>query len=319
MNWVQHNKNLGWGCQPKALGDQVVAALAEHADAGVCMWMFCAGRPTTLNPDPADRRMRIGPPPYGISYTQWPLHGGYTLVICAPDVGLMVHEFNHRYLDGLQQHEGIKLTMFHGLGMLGYERHDVGYPPLLNTYRSVYLYIIRRDMWRRFTITGQNRTPREPFSGKAYDWVAVKDDCWFRLPELRGPDLAKLTGIASLTLDAPLKARTRLLAVADADRGKVLSPYVAESAETDTALNNLVSLGTESCAVLRTATGHWLLVRPDLADIYADLLILSEKGKERLPVCGFVLEGVRPMLLFRAPAKLPVPATELGYFRSPGK
>ena len=69
----------------------------------------------------------------------------------APDVGLMVHEFNHRYLDNLTALEGIQLTMFHGLANLGYGGSDVGYPHLLNTYRSVYLYLIRRDMWRRFT------------------------------------------------------------------------------------------------------------------------------------------------------------------------
>ena len=315
MHWVQTHKTRGWSCQPKALGDQVIQALAKHKDAGVCMWMFCAGRPTTLNPDPKDPMVRIGPPPFGISYTKWPLHGGYTLVICAPIVGLLVHEFNHRYLDGLPSHEGIQLTMFHGLGMLGYEGWDLGYPPLLNTYRSVYQHIIRRDMWRRFTITGHNRTPREPFSGKAYAWDAVKHDCWFKLPELSNAELAKLTGIPSFEMDAPRKAKYRLYKVADADRPKVLSPCVAEPSEKDVALNNLLALPTESCAVLRTATGHWLFVRPDLADVYVDMLALSGKGREPLPAYGYVLEGVRPLLVLKAPADLSAPAHELGYFR----
>jgi hypothetical protein len=263
--------------------------------------------------------MTLGSPPYGISYTQWPLHGGYTLVICAPSAGLMVHEFNHRYLDGLEGHEGIKLTMFHGLGMMGYGDRDLGYPGLINTYRSVYLYIIPRDMWRRFTITGENRTPHEPFSGREYAWEAVRNDRWFKLPLLENAELAKLTGIPSLEMDAQLKTKYRLYKVAPADQGKVLSPYVAEGSETDTALNNLLSLQTESAAVLRTATGHWLFVRPDLVDVYVDMLKISGRPPAPLPACGYVLEGVRPLVVLKAPADLPVPANELGYFRAGGK
>ena len=86
--------------------------------------------------------------------------------------------------------------MIHGLAHLGYEDKDLGYPHLLNTYRSVYLYLIRRDMWRRFTITTPNHTAREPFTGKAYDWAAVQADCWFNLPQLGNAELAKLTGLA---------------------------------------------------------------------------------------------------------------------------
>ena len=51
---------------------------------------------------------------------------------------------------------------------MGYERGDLGYPDLLAVYRSVYLHIIRRAMWRRFSLTGPNETPREPFTGKRY-------------------------------------------------------------------------------------------------------------------------------------------------------
>jgi hypothetical protein len=274
--------------------------------------MLCAGRPETLN---GGAQQRIGAPPYGISYTQWPIHGGYSLVLGAPDLGLMVHEFNHRYLDNLVALEGIQLTLFHGLGHLGYADDDLGYPHLLNTYRSVYLYLIRPDMWRRFTVGTPNHTPREPFAGKAYAWDAVQSDCWFKLPQLGNAELAKLTGIASFEMDAPKSKTYRLYKVAEADRGKVLSPYTAKPAESDHALNNLLALHRESAAVLRTATGHWLFVRPDLADLYVDLFNIAGKPGAPLPVYGYVLEGVRPLLVLRAPPELPVPANERGYFQ----
>jgi hypothetical protein len=227
-----------------------------------------------------------------------------------------VHEFNHRYLDNLESIEGIHLTQFHGLARLGYEATDLGYPGLYNTYRSAYQYVIRPAMWRRFTITGENRVPREAFAGRDYRWADVKDDCWFKLPELHTEELATLTGLKSLKLDAPKDADYRLYLVGDGDRPKVLSPYVSTGKEDDTALNNLVSLHTESCAVLKTAQAHWLFVRPDLADLYVDMRRVSGAMGEPLLVVGYVLEGVRPMLMLRGPADLPVPRNELGYFRA---
>ncbi len=316
LHWISDaTGNPAWSCQPKALGDAFLKALERHKDSGVCMWMLCAGRPETLNGGP---KQRIGAPPYGISYTQWPIHGGYSLVISEPDVGLMVHEFNHRYLDNLRALEGIQLTMFHGLANLGYEGGDLGYPRLMNTYRSVYLHLIRRDMWRRFTITGSNTTPRAVFSGKPYVWADVESDCWFRLPQLGNAELADLTGLASLTMDAPRQTTWRIYRAADADRAKISSPYTAATSESDTAVNNLVALRTESAAVMRTSTGHWLLVRPDLADIYADMNAIAGRPGGALPAYGYVLEGVRPMIVLRAPPEMPVPACEIGYFRVPG-
>jgi hypothetical protein len=301
-----------WGCQPRAVAPQIEKALDKHKGAGVEMWVFCAGQPTTQNA--ANRQQKIGSPPYGISYTAWLLHGGYSLVICAPDLGLIVHEFSHRYLDNLTSIEGIRLTMFHGLANLGYEDDDLGYPPLHNTYRSVYQYLIRRDMWRRFTITGHNQIAQERFSAKPYRWDAVKDDCWFKLPLLGNAELAQLTGLASFQMDAQAKTTYRLYKVAEKDRNKVLSPYVDQPDEKDVQLNNLIALHTESAAVLRTATGHWLFVRPDLADVYVDMFQISGKASGPLPVHGYVLEGIRPLLVLKAPAELPVPKTERGYF-----
>ena len=67
--------------------------------------------------------------------------------------------------------------------------------------------------------------------------------------------------------------------------------------------------------MLRTATGHWLFVRPDLADLYVEMLTTGDKPAAPLPVYGYVLEGVRPLIVLRAPPDLPVPVNELGYFR----
>ena len=316
VHWVQAGDKPDWGCQPKAAGPQLERALAQHKGKDVCMWVFCAGRPRTLNAaGPKQQVEGIGG---GISYTQWKLIDGYSLVTSVPELGFLVHEFNHRYLDNLDAIEGIRLTQFHGLARLGYESDDLGYPDLLNTYRSVYLYIIRPDMWRRFTVTGANRTPREPFSGRSYRWDDVKADCWFKLPELHDAELAKLTGLPSFKMDARKDTDYRLYTVAAGDRAKVLSPYVQAGGEGDTALNNLLALHTESCAVMRTAAGHWLFVRPDLADLYVDMATISAQPGQPLPVYGYVLDGVRPLLVLRGPPEMPVPRNELGYFRPAG-
>ncbi|MCX7048457.1 MAG: hypothetical protein NTX50_23595 [Candidatus Sumerlaeota bacterium] len=316
LQWKENGKKPAWGCQPKAIGDQVEKALGKHKDSGIAMWVWQTGKPKTLNPakDSNGKKLEIGSPPYGISYTQWPLYGAYNIVVCGNGVGLIVHELNHRYLDGLQGIEGIHLTMFHGLANMGYESNDLGYPALMNTYRSVYQYIIRRNMWRRFTLSGSNHTTMTAFSGKPYAWDDVKNDCWFRLPQLGDAELAKLTGIASFQMDAQPKTTYRLYKVSKSDEKLVLSKYVSEPNEKDVELNNLIALHTESAAVLRTATGHWLFVRPDLADVYVDMMRLSGKGADALPVYGYVLEGVRPLVVLRAPQEMPAPANELGYF-----
>jgi hypothetical protein len=288
-------------------------ALGRHKGKDICMWVFCAGRPKTLNA--ANPKQQVRGVGGGISYTQWKLIDGYSLVTSVPDLGFLVHEFNHRYLDNLESIEDIRLTQFHGLARLGYEGNDLGYPHLLNTYRCVYLYIIRPDMWRRFTVTGTNRTPREAFSGRSYRWDNVQSDCWFKLPELHDAELVRITGLPGFRMDARKDTDYRLYTVPEADRAKVLSPYVANGNEGDTTLNNLLSLHTESCAVVRTATGHWLFVRPDLADLYTDMHKVSGRGGEPLPVYGYVLEGIRPLIVLRAPPEMPVPPSEVGYFR----
>src|SRR5262249_7727435 len=143
---------------------------------------------------------KIGGPPYGISYTQWQLHGGYCIVIFAPPFGLIVPEMNHRFLDNLKEIEGIQLTLFPGLTAMGYEIWDLGFGEAhLTTHGATYLYNIRPAMWRRFKLTGPPPvTTPEPFTGKFYKWSDVSDDCWFKLPLLGEAELGQLTGLPSL-------------------------------------------------------------------------------------------------------------------------
>jgi hypothetical protein len=311
LTWTAAGRNPGWGCQPRAIGDQLEKSLAKHKDTRVDMWVYCAGTPETVN---GLNKNTVAGPPYGISYTQWTLFGGYAIVVCAPQLPLLVHEVNHRYLDNLPNIEGIQLTTFHGLSLLGYEAGDLGYPDLLAAYRSIYQHFIRRDMWRRFSLTGPHGPRSEPFGGKLYKWSDVGDDCWFRLPLLERPHLAQLTGLPSLQLAADRNSKLRHFTVADSDRSKLLSPYAAAAVENDTALNNTLSLTTESCAVLRTATGHWLVVRPEVADVYVQG-IASRGPSDPLPAAGWINEGVRPLLVLRAPPELVTPENEIGYFR----
>ena len=311
LTWTGQGKNPGWGCQPRAIADQLEKALAKYKNAKVDMWVWCAGKPETLNGGP---KQKVEGPPYGISYTQWPLFGGYNIAICAPHLPLVVHEVNHRYLDNLNTIEGVQLTQFHGLSMMGYEREDLGYPDLLATYRSVYLHIIRPDMWRRFSLTGPASAKPEPFTGKLYRWADVGDDCWFRLPLLNESDLARLTGLSGLKFIANRTARWRQFSVPDSQRSLLHSPYSATADDHDTALNNVLSLATESCAVLRTATGHWLIVRPEVAEVFVEMLSVRGKGAP-LEAAGWLNEGICPLLVLRAPPELPVPAHEIGYFR----
>lgn len=311
LAWDGKGQKTGWGCQPRAIADQVEQALVKYKDAKVDMWVWCAGSPQPLNGSP---QQKVGGPPYGISYTQWPLFGGYNLVICAPHLPLVVHEVNHRYLDNLRTIEGLQLTQFHGLHMMGYERGDLGYPDLLAVYRSVYLHIIRPDMWGRFSLTGPAVAKPEPFTGKLYRWADVGRDCWLRLPLLAEADLAQLTGLPGLKIVAERKNRWRQFTVPDAQRALLRSPYSASANDQDTVLNNVLALATESCAVLRTATGHWLIVRPEVAEVYVEMLAARGKGAP-LEAAGWLNDGVNPLLVLRAPSEVTVPANEIGYFQ----
>ena|GEM_PF-2128962 len=320
---------------PRGLQDQLLPMLKDYEHAGVIEWIFVSGRVEVENGG-VDARgkptQKFGNGPFGISYPAWPLYGGYCQATTAAAAGLWVHELNHRYLDGLKQHAGVQLTRSHSLGQVGFAPgHNLD-----EVYFDAYRYLIRPAMWQRFSITTPKTAPLEPFSGKAYVWADVQDDCWFKTPELHNAELAQLTGLASLEI-GNYGGHARLFKVGEADRAKVLSKYIEPPAppkgkkgkknkpgETEpeippppVLLDNYIATGTESCAVLKTATGHWLVVSANMADLYADMLKLSGKGRDALPVYGYVNEGILPLLVFKAPADLPLPDCEEGYFREP--
>ena len=316
LTWTDERKsNPAWSCQPRAIGEQLEKALANYQDKGIVLWCFPGGTPKPLNP--IDAKQQIAGPPWGISYPAWPLHGGYCLVAGSPLAELIIHEFNHKFLDGLGNLQGVQLTMNHGLGRLAWA--NCGLVPKTRTdYALTYYWIIRRDMWRRFSVA-PNPQPIESFSGKAYEWEQVKHDCWFKLPELDAAALAELTTLPSLKMDARRNANYRRFSVANEDRGKLKSPYVELASETDAELNNLLSLATESAAVLQTDSGTWLIVRPEMADLYVNMPGLAGKNQPPLPVYGYIREGIRPLLVVKAPAGMPLPGGEEGFFRKTGK
>jgi hypothetical protein len=105
--------------------------------------------------------------------------------------------------------------------------------------------------------------------------------------------------------------------VAPQDVAKVLSPYAAKPAAEETKLNNIMKVRGESCAVLKTPTGTWLLVKKELADVYVDMLKLSNKSDQPLPVYGYINRDILPLLLMKAPSDMPIPSCEEGFFRTP--
>ena len=58
-----------------------------------------------------------------------------------------------------------------------------------------------------------------------------------------------------------------------------------------------------------------MFVRPDFADAYVDMAKIAGQSGDPLPVYGYVLENIRPLLVLRPPPELAVPANALGYFR----
>lgn len=317
---------------PRGLQDQLLPMLKPYENAGVIMWIFVSGRVEVENSKvdaKGNPTQKFGNGPFGISYPAFALYGGYCQATTAASAGLWVHEFNHRWLDGLKSHEGVALTRNHSLGQLGFAPGH----SLDEGYFATYRYIIRPAMWKRFSITTPNHTPLEPFSGKAYAWADVQDDCWFKLPELHNAELVQLTGIGSFEIDITYGGGARLLKVAGADRSRVLSTYIeppvpvkVKKGQTPppgpapepipVQLDNYIETGKESCAVVQTAAGQWLFVSANVADLYADMLKISGKGREAVPVYGYVNEGVLPLLVFKAPAGLALPTCEEGYFRN---
>lgn len=95
---------------------------------------------------------------------------------------------------------------------------------------------------------------------------------------------------------------------------QLLSPRIDKADPRETTLNNGCELHYESAAVLKTATGTWLFVKPQLVDVYVDMLKLRKHSTQMLPVCGYVLEGEKALIALKLPDE-PLPKNELGFFR----
>ncbi|MCX7015566.1 MAG: hypothetical protein NTW86_23935 [Candidatus Sumerlaeota bacterium] len=305
----QEATGKGWFLQPKALGAQLDKPFADWGDGQVDLMAFLCR--AAVAPDRAPLKVTAA----GVAWTKWWFKGAKTLTVTGASLDLLIHEWLHHIFDStLQETEGLTLAIMHASGDLGYGKTDLGWPSYVAHYRDRLRYYYPRDMWLRWSMKEKHDTPRGPFSDKPYAWADVKDDCWFRLPQLSVADLARLTGLEGLAVDAPKgKGYTLFKPGAGAE---LTSPRIAAIDDGEAALNNGLNWKRESTAVLRTPTGHWLFVKPDLVDVYVDMRKLRGESERPLPVYGWLLEGVKPLIIVKAPDDLPVPSNERSYFAS---
>jgi len=306
----QDTKGKVWMLHPRSIGDQLMEPLAKYKDAGIDLMVYECEHAIV------DEKTRIKVKYGGLAWTSWWLYGARTLTVTNTTLGMLTHEWLHHIFDAtIKDTEGLKLTKMHPLGALGFSPNDLdpGWPKFMACYRDRVRYYYTRDMWRRWSMHKEHKIPQEPFSGKAYSWDKTKHDCWFKLPRLGNAELAQLTGLKSIEVVSSPKDSLTLFKVAP---GETLgSPRTDDATPEDTALNNLADLTRESAAVLRTKTGTWLFVKPDLADIYVDMPRFHKGTFPPLPVYGYVPEGFKPLIVIKAPATLAVPSNELGYFK----
>ena len=141
----------------------------------------------------------------------------------------------------------------------------------------------------------------------------MKHDYWFRLPQLQEQQLQALTGLKTLRT---LSGDSAL--IFDVAPGEDLaSPRLSGEVKNDLAFNNAVNFFSESAAFLKAPTGTWLFVKPQLADLYVDVLHIRGAVQKPLPVYGYVLEGCKALLAIRLPDDMPSPLNELSLFRPP--
>ncbi len=317
----QNTKANSWMLHPRALsgategnrerGDQLSGPLAKYEEGEFDFMVFHCDHAVGRG------RNRIKPKFGGVAWTRWWLKGARTLSM-AGSMGYvkLIHEWQHHIFDqSLEETEGLKLMKMHPSGVMGRNgARDLvpGWPRDLPFYRDRILYYFPRDMWRRWDIHKKPATPREAYSDKEYCWSEVKDDYWFKLPELRDAELRTLTGLDDLEILSEKKNEFTFFKTNSKDQ--VSSPLVTECVPNDGSLNNCLSMSENSAAVLRTRTGHFLFVKPDLADVYVDMGSFTESVEKPLPVCGYVLKGLKPLIVVKAPTGKPVPENELGYF-----
>ncbi|MCY2925887.1 MAG: chitobiase/beta-hexosaminidase C-terminal domain-containing protein, partial [Planctomycetota bacterium] len=272
--------------------------------------------------NPIDNPKGIISPEYGgMAYGSEEMSGARINTLNDHEIARSVHEWQHHIFDTtIQETEHITVTRGHGLIDAGYawnaltwggQYGTLNVGPCLAYYRDCNRYYNTRDMWLRWRLRPAHNIAHEPFSGKAYAWADVKNDMWFKLPQLDSAGLRALTGLPMIRVNAPDSAL-----VLDAGTGEgLLSPMLAGEIKTDTTLNNAVNFFEESAAYLRTPTGQWVFVKPQIADVYIDMLALRGGAAKPLAVYGYILEGCKALVAIKLPDDLPVPTDEVSFFR----
>jgi hypothetical protein len=263
----------------------------------------------------------------GMAYADEEMNGSRFLTINDHELARGTHEMGHHLYDTtVQETEGMTVTRFHGMQDAGYfgdelwkentKPGNITLGPVMAYYRDCMRYYITRDMWERWRLHGPHNIPHEPFSGKAYAWMAVKSDFWFKLPQLTIEPLRKLTDLKSLVFST---GEAYIILAVDPNE-PLQSARLTGPIATDCELNNAVNFKTESAAVLKTTSGIWLFVKPQLVDVYVDMLRLRGKSQDQLPVYGYVLEDQKALVVLKLPADESLPQDELGFFKpSPAK
>lgn len=265
----------------------------------------------------------ISPAWGGMAWGDEEIRGSRLCTLNDHELSRGIHEWGHHIFDTtLQETEGLTIMRLHGLVDAGYGVSDLGWGGgigsiqqggMLAYYRDCNRYFYTRDMWERWHLKGFHNKPRIQASGRAYLWSDVKNDYWVKLPWLHLGILPQIVGLPTLRIDSPESVVTFTLK--DADKAKITSPWLAGDARGDSRLNNSVSLYNESAAVLKTANGTWLFVKPQVADLYADMLRMRGTSDQEVPVYGYILEGEKTLIAFRLPANMTLPKDELGFFR----
>jgi hypothetical protein len=306
-----------WWFNPKAVEGQL--DFLKDIKAGDVDFLFFYLHVATRVDNP---KAEIWPQFGGMAYGSEEIKGARFVTLNDHELARGVHEWQHHIFDTtIQETESITVTRGHGLLDAGYTFDAVGWGggkvgsldlgPCLAYYRDCNRYYNTRDMWQRWRLRPAHNRPREPFSGKSYAWADVRSDFWFNLPQLESEHLRALTGLAMVRVTAPDSAL-----VFDVGTGEdLLSPTLVGEVKADTTLNNAVNFFSESAAYLRTPTGKWLFIKPQLADVYVNLLALRGSAARPLPVYGYVLEGCKALVAIKLPDDMPALTDEISLFR----
>lgn len=309
--------NLGsqWWFHPKeAEGEMAFLKDFKEGDADFLFFFLHVAKR-------ADNKQDVWPEYGGMAYGRQEIKGARVCTLNDHEIARGIHEWQHHIFDTtIQETENMTVTRSHGLTDAGYTGSSLTWSgtygtlnigPCLAYYRDCNRYYQPRDMWERWRLRPAHNVAHEPFSGKAYAWADVRHDYWFKLPQLGPPELQALTGLK--TVQAISAEASLVFDVGDG--ADLASPRLTGDIRNDAALNNAVNFFHESGAFLATPTGKWLFVKPQMADLYVDVLSLQGKPARSLDVYGYVLEGYKALVAIRLPDDLPAPTDELSMFR----